>query len=80
MDKLLTAVEQGKSKLRLDYTPYGLLEGPKHWKSVKKPEPQVVKEVDEETAKKEKKDKRNKVADFMDRLEGNIAEKKAKDQ
>ena len=40
LNEICNAVSNGKKALRLDYTPYGILEGPKHWKK----KPQTVQE------------------------------------
>ena len=48
MSSILKAIESGKTKLRLDYTPYGILEGPQHWKQKNKQPEEIPEEVDPE--------------------------------
>ena len=72
MNALLNAVEAGKKNLRIDYTPYRVLDGPKHWK---KQAQETIKEVDSrdpDELEEERERKREQVANFMERYEENL--------
>lgn len=78
MNALLNAVEAGKKNLRIDYTPYRVLDGPKHWK---KQAQETIKEVDSrdpDELEEERERKREQVANFMERYEENLDDRLGK--